>query len=101
MRGIRMSEGMNSGSLVDPTFFHSGTEGALYSAFIHGLVGCLQGRRKDPQRMAVAEPVLSQHLQTSGGQWNVAIFSTFSLIDVQQLAFSIDVLDLQAYPFQQ
>src|SRR6266508_6108603 len=101
MGGIRMSEGMHGGSFVDPSFLQGCLEGALHPAFTHGLLALSYGRGKHPEWMAMSQPVLAQHFQTSHGQGDTAILASFPLLDMQQLAFPIDLFDLQLHPFQQ
>src|SRR5512139_4094307 len=101
MRGIRMSEGMDSGLLLYPALSHSGPEGTLQPAFIHGLVSLFLQGGEQPDWMAMGHPVQSQELQAALWQRHIAILASFACMHVNELTFAIDITNLQVDPFQQ
>jgi hypothetical protein len=75
---------------VDAALFECPTEGILNTALVHGLSGLRQLDVvfalgwKDQHRVAMALPVLTQHLQCSFGQWNRPVLISFPLAYVER-----------------
>jgi len=49
----------------------------------------------------MGNPILAQNSQHRFGQWYIAVFASFSMTDMHQLARSIDMAHLQMQPFLQ
>src|SRR5512140_1577757 len=100
MGGIRVPESMDGGPFLHPALSHSRTEGTLQPTLIHGLVSVFLEGGKQPDRVAMGHPVQSQKLQAGVWQGHIPILASFSRTHVNEFALSIDILDLQADPFQ-
>ena len=93
MRCVRMSEGMNGRLLAHATFFERCPKSTLQGAFIQGLVSLSAHTQswEQPHRITMGSQVTPQHLQTGGRQWHITIFAAFSMMQVEHLAFPIDL----------
>ena len=105
MCGPGMTQRMDGGSFLYPTFEQRGVECLAQGIFGHGLIGQVRAvfnvpvRGKDPDRVAVGQPELAQHLEDAFGQGEIPIFSPFPVADVDHFPFGIDILDLEADAF--
>lgn len=104
--GVGVPQGVNGGGLLHPAFPQGGSKGFLNAAFVHkgvGLFGSVEGVDgwKQPNRVAMGEPVLAQHLQAGFGQGHIAVLAALAVSHMHHLARPIDVFDLQGDAFQQ
>ena len=105
MGGVGMPERMHGGVLVDAGFFESGPEGGLDAAQRHrfrggvGLVLAASGGRKEPDRVVVGEPILSQQGSRRLGQRHVAVLAPFAEAHMQQHPGLVEIraLDVQRF----
>ena len=94
---------MDAGSLLNATLLQRGAKSPLHAALAHWPGGWRHTllRRKKPHRMMVADPVGSQHLKRTLGQWDIAILCPFAQSNVQELADTVDMRHLQLDTFLQ
>jgi len=96
-----MAQGMHCGWFLDTAISPCRLKCPLQPTGIHWPLNGLMSGRKEPDRIAMSAPILTQHLQHRLGQRHIAIFPTLALAHVQQLATSVNVTDLQVQPFLQ
>ena len=100
MGGVRMAQGMHGGLLVNAGLLEGGPKGGLHALLGHrlrrgsGLISRAPQSRKEPERGAVGEPLLSQQFPEPARQRHKAIFAPFAEPDVQQHAGRVDIRDL-------
>ncbi len=109
MCGVRMAQGAHRCSLVDLALAQGGFESGLYVGVWRWpscraelvVFATTSGRGKEPFWIAVAFPVVAQHLQGFVWQRHKAIFTIFALHDVHDHALTVDVRDLEITAFEQ
>ena len=89
---------MHGCPFLHATLSYRSPEGALQPTLIHGLVSVFLEGGKQPDWVTMAHPVQSQELQATFWQRYIPILASFACVNVNELAFSIDVFDLQAAP---
>src|SRR3990172_8028729 len=100
----RMAQGVNRRRFGHATLQEGGVEGPLHTAHIHrGLPARLSLMRagKEPDRMAMRAPITAEHLQNVGWERDIAVLVPFPVSNMDELALSINVTDLQVHPFLQ
>jgi hypothetical protein len=106
MSGIGVAEGMNGDTLFMDSCSNLGTtESPLDTTFGHGKLSVLcsitvsaQGREEEA-RMAVGEPIAAEQIEGGWGERDVAIFGTFSTVDMNHHAAGVDIGDFEMETF--
>src|SRR5262245_49950664 len=87
-----MAQGMNAGQVVDAARLEGFPEGFLKAALGHGLRGggsvdssSTRSRKKQPG-IAMGDPVLAQEVQGPLWQWDVPVFPSFPVADMNEHA---------------
>ena len=96
-----MTQGMDGGWFMNAAVVKCGAESALHTAGIHRTFLGLTRGGEEPDWMMMGQPVLAQHLENRLWERHVAVFATLAVADAQQVAFTVDVRNLQVQPFLQ
>ena len=103
---VGVAQGMNGDIFFADSCLHLGpTEGPLDTTFGHRGLSLLcsftvsaQGREEEA-RMAVGEPIAAEQIEGGWGERDVAIFGTFSTVDMNHHAAGVDIGDFEMESF--
>ena len=104
MGGKTVPQGVNCCVLVDAAFLECGTQGILDIAKGNRLIGrsamnsSSAASRENPDGIAVRFPDLAKRKESRFSQRNVAVPSSFSVVDVNHHASAVNVTDLKVRP---
>jgi len=107
MSSIAVPEGMNGDTFCEFKLFKYASQRTLHRGIAHGFLGgwpliaAAAESWKDPKRVAMAFPVMTQHDKRSRGQRNIAIFGTFAAMHVDAHPFFVNVRHLKVQGFMQ
>jgi hypothetical protein len=106
--GVRMSEGMDSqAGFGNPGALFGCAEGTLDAVSAHGKSGgrtlflIPPGGRKEPGLVAVGSPVSSKQSEGICGQGDIAVFSAFASVDMDDHTLRVNVGNLKVEGFME
>lgn len=100
-----MSEGVNRSALMDTAFSERSFENILDTAYWNGFGSSRHVRTttpwggKQPNRIAMSLPKLSEHLKSSVRQGNIAIIAAFGKSHMDSHAIAVNVAHLNVGSF--